>query len=40
MILIDANILLYAYDANSSRHAAARKWLQEAFSKGEPVRLP
>jgi toxin-antitoxin system PIN domain toxin len=40
VILIDANILLYAYDANSSRHAAARKWLQETFSKGEPVRLP
>jgi toxin-antitoxin system PIN domain toxin len=40
MILIDANILLYAYDANSSRHTAARKWLQDTFSKGEPVRLP
>ena len=40
MTLIDANILLYAYDINSSRHEAARKWLQEAFSKGEPVRLP
>lgn len=40
MTLIDANILLYAYDANSTRHAAARKWLQETFSKDEPVRLP
>ena len=40
MILIDANILLYAYDANSSRHSAARNWLQKAFSTGEPVRLP
>jgi len=40
MILIDANILLYAYDANSTRHSAARKWLQETFSKDEPVRLP
>jgi toxin-antitoxin system PIN domain toxin len=39
MIIVDANILLYAYDANSSRHAAARKWLQEVFSTGEPVRL-
>ena len=39
MIMVDANILLYAYDANSSRHATARKWLQEAFSTGEPVRL-
>jgi len=37
MILVDANILLYAYDANSSRHAAARKWLQEVLSSVEPV---
>jgi toxin-antitoxin system PIN domain toxin len=40
MIMIDANLLLYAYDINSSRHVAARKWLQEAFSTGDPVRLP
>ena len=39
MILIDANLLLYAYDATSIHHVAARTWLQEAFSRDEPVRL-
>jgi predicted nucleic acid-binding protein len=39
MIMIDANILLYAYDANSIRHAAALNWLQQALSANEPVRL-
>lgn len=39
MILIDANLLLYAYDSSSDHHAAARRWLEDAFSGAEPVRL-
>ena len=40
MILIDANLLLYAYDSAAPQHAAARRWLEEAFSRPEPVLLP
>ena len=40
MILLDANILLYAYHAGSPHHADARAWIEEAFSGTEPVRLP
>ncbi len=34
MILIDANLLLYAYDSGSPRHEQARTWL-EATLKGD-----
>lgn len=37
MILIDANLLLYAYDASSIRHAAARRWLETVLARPEPV---
>ena len=40
MIVLDANILLYAYDSTSSRHAKARPWVEEALSDSEPVGLP
>lgn len=40
MILIDANLLLYAYDAEHERHAAARDWLERTLSGGEEVRIP
>ncbi|HUJ14501.1 MAG TPA: TA system VapC family ribonuclease toxin [Thermoanaerobaculia bacterium] len=39
MILIDANLLLYAYDEASAQHRRARAWVEEVFSSGEPVRL-
>lgn len=39
MKLVDANLLIYAYDRSSPRHEPARRWLQEAFSGTEPVRL-
>ena len=39
MTLIDANLLLYAYDAASPRHDAARRWLAAELSSGRPVRL-
>lgn len=40
MIILDANILLYAYDSNSTFHKAARRWVEKTFSSDEPVGLP
>ena len=40
MIVLDANILLYAYDSASSKHAKARALVQEVFSQASPVGLP
>lgn len=40
MIVLDANILLYAYDSNSENHAKARAWMEDVFSGGTPVGLP
>lgn len=37
MIVVDANLLLYAYDASSPRHAAARVWWEDRLSAPEPV---
>jgi len=39
VILIDANLLIYAIDADSPHHAAARAWLEEALSGTERVGL-
>jgi uncharacterized protein len=38
--LLDANILLYAYDSDSTHHAACRSWLEAAFNSEEIVALP
>lgn len=40
MKLLDANILLYAYDSNSQHHAACRSWLDAALNSEETVALP
>ncbi len=40
MIVLDANILLYAYDTVSAHHAKARRWLEETLSGEQPVGLP
>ena len=40
MTIVDANLLLYAYDATSRRHRGARSWLEEQFSGPAPVGLP
>ena len=40
MILIDANLLLYAYNDHAAEHAKARRWLEGVFSGSEPVLLP
>jgi hypothetical protein len=40
MIVLDANILLYAYDSASTHHAAARAWVEKVFSGDDLVGLP
>jgi uncharacterized protein len=40
VIVLDANILLYAYDSASFQHEKARHWVERTFSEGEPVGLP
>ena len=40
MILIDANLLLYAYDTASENQAEAKRWLEEILSRPEQIRLP
>jgi uncharacterized protein len=40
VIVLDANILLYAYGAGSPRHKEARSWLETVLSGDEPVGLP
>ena len=39
MILIDANLLIYAYDGSSSQHGPARQWLEDTLSGPALVRL-
>jgi toxin-antitoxin system PIN domain toxin len=39
MILIDTNLLIYAYDDASAFHQAARSWVEEVLSGAEPVRM-
>jgi toxin-antitoxin system PIN domain toxin len=39
MILLDANVLLYAYHAADPHHERAKKWLERTLSSGEQVRL-
>jgi uncharacterized protein len=38
--LLDANILLYAYDSDSAHHAVCRSWLEAALNSEEVVALP
>jgi toxin-antitoxin system PIN domain toxin len=40
MIVLDANLLIYAYDTASLRHKLAIRWMEKALSGGEPVGLP
>lgn len=39
MILVDANLLIYAYDLSSPFHTPARRWLEQVLSATEPVAL-
>ena len=40
MTLVDANLLLYAYDSSSRAHRTARVWLERQLSGSAPVGLP
>jgi len=40
VIVLDVNLLLYAYDATSDRHPAAREWLARVLSGPELIGLP
>ena len=39
MILVDANVLLYAYDPRSAHHERCRSWLEKAFSGDDAVAM-
>src|SRR3989337_4065587 len=39
MILIDAYLLLYAYDSSSEHHTKARIWVEKVLSEPQPVRV-
>ena len=40
MILVDANLLVYARVSSLPQHAAAREWLDSRLSEGQRVGLP
>jgi uncharacterized protein len=40
VIVLDANLLLYAYDIDSPLHPKARAWVEREFSSAEPIGLP
>jgi uncharacterized protein len=39
MILVDANLLIYAYNPAAEQHAAAKRWLETVIAGRTPVRL-
>jgi toxin-antitoxin system PIN domain toxin len=39
VILVDANLLLYAYNPSFDRHQEAREWLEGVLSRSDPVCL-
>ncbi len=39
MILVDANLLIYAIDSSSPHHQRARRWLEDTLSGTDEVRL-
>jgi toxin-antitoxin system PIN domain toxin len=40
VIVLDVNLLLYAYDSACAEYKGARAWLETVFSGQEPVGLP
>lgn len=40
MIILDANVLLYAYHAGSQHHEVSRRWVESRFSGSEQIGLP
>jgi len=39
VILIDANLFIYAHDLTSPFHLAAKRWVEQIFAGTEPIRL-
>jgi toxin-antitoxin system PIN domain toxin len=39
MTLVDANVLIYAYNPAAPQHPSARAWLEQTLAAGAPVRL-
>jgi toxin-antitoxin system PIN domain toxin len=40
VIVLDVNLLIYAYDTTCNDHRRAREWVEEVFSGDEPIGLP
>ena len=40
MIIVDANLLIYAYNSSAEQHEQARTWLESIFAAHDPVRFP
>jgi hypothetical protein len=40
MKVLDATLLLYAYDSAMPQHRAARRWMEDVFSESELVGIP
>ena len=40
MILLDANVLIYAYNAVESQHEKTKKWLDDVLASSEWIGLP
>jgi toxin-antitoxin system PIN domain toxin len=40
MTILDANVLLHAYNVDSPHHAVAARWLAELFASDETVAIP
>jgi toxin-antitoxin system PIN domain toxin len=40
VIVLDANILLYAYDSTAPHHTKAKQWIERVFSSDAAVGLP
>lgn len=40
MILVDANLLLYAHNRSAPEHAAAREWFEQALSGPDRIGVP
>lgn len=40
MTILDANVLLYAYNADAPQQSAAARWLEELLESGESISLP
>ena len=40
VILVDANLLIYAVDRDSPHHVLARRWLEDTRSRSESVGIP